>query len=168
MDSDQVVLSENNKIHDTAESIEEKLTTKSRPIDPSLVITEFLNLLFQLEELLQGCDPMLILGKCYSLLVSEVHNIPMITTEYRKRFQEIEHIHELIHKLSAFVTWDNHSILNIVTEASNIPEATMLLTQFDDSIDSSQPLTRFPIPAPSYHMVPYDSSPHTIATGCQA
>ena len=38
----------------------------------------------------------------------------------------------------------------------------MLLTQFDNGIDSSQPLTSCPKPAPSHHMVPYDSSTHTV------
>ena len=34
--------------------------------------------------------------------------------------------------------------------------------QFNDRIDSSQPLVSFPIPEPSYNIVPYDRSSHTV------
>ena len=141
----------------------EELATKNDMIDPSSVIAEFLNMKVQLEELLQQCDPMPIVKRCGSLLASDTHNIPLFSTDYTERLQEIEHTPELIQKLSPFMTWDNHTILSTIAETtSNIPEATMLLTQFDDRIDSSQPLTSFPIPAPSHHMVPYDNTSHTV------
>ena len=149
-----------------AKHIKEKeneiLVAKKSTFDSSSVISQFLNMKAQLEELLEPCNPIPIVNKCYSLLASDTHNIPLFTTEVREQLQEIEHTHDFIQKLSLFMTWDNHSILSIIAEASNIPEATMLLTQFDDNIDLSQPLTSFPIPAPSPHMVPYDNSMHTV------
>ena len=152
-----------NKTHDTAENRnEEELITESCTIDPSSVIMKFLNLKVQLEELFRSCDPIPLVKKCYSLLGSNTYNIPLFTTEYIEQLQEIKHTHELIQALSPFMTWHNHSVLNIIAEASNIPDATMLLTQFDDRIDSSQPLTSFPIPTPSHHMVTYENSTHTI------
>ena len=146
----------------TEQEDKEELATKSDMIDPSSVLGEFLNMKVQLEELLQQCDPMPIVKKCGSLLASETLSIPLFPTEYAEKLQEVEHTPELIQKLSPFMTWDNHSILSTIADTSNIPEATMLLTQFDDRIDSSQPLTSFPIPAPSHHMVPYDNSTHTV------
>ena len=149
-----------------AKHIEQKdkgeLPTNTDMIDPSLVISEFLNMKVQLEELLQQCDPIPLAKKCDSLLASGVHNIPLFPNDYAEKLQEIKDTPELIQKLSPFMTWDNHSILSTVAETSNIPEATMLLTQFDDRIDPSQPLTSFSVPAPSYHMVPYDNSTHTV------
>ena len=146
--------------------IEEKdneiVVTKKSTFDSSSVITEFLNMKAQLKELVQLCDPIPIVNKCYSLLASNTHNIPLFTTEYREQLQEIKHTHDFMQKLSPFMTWDNHSILNIIAEISNIPEATMLLNQFDENVDLSQPLTSFPIPAPSSQMVPYDNSTHTV------
>ena len=150
----------------TVECIEQKdnneLPTKSNIIDLSLVVSEFLNMKFQLEELLQQCDPIPAVKKCGSLLASDTQNIPLFPTDYVEKLQEIKDTPELIQKLSPLMTWDNHSILNTVVETSNIPEATMLLTQFDDRIDASQPLTNFPIPVPSHQMVPYDNSTHTV------
>ena len=140
----------------------EQILQHANTIQPSLVTMEFLDLKFQLEKMLQQCDPMPIVKRCGSLLASDTHNIPLFPTDYAERLQGIEHTPELIQKLSPFMTWDNHTILSTIAETSNIPEATMLLTQFDDRIDSSQPLTSFPIPAPSHHMVPYDNTSHTV------
>ena len=126
-------------------------------IQPSLVNMEFLDLQLQLERILESKH---IISKCGSLLASDTHNIPLFPTDYTEKLQEIQHTPELIQKLSPFMTWDNHTILSTI--AADMPEAIMLLTLFDDRIDSSQPLTSFPIPAPSYHMIPYDNSTHTV------
>ena len=148
----------------TTEHIEQKdkeeIATKNDMIDPSSVIAEFLNAKVQLEELLQQCDPLPIVKKCGSLLASDTHNIPLFPTDYTEKLQEIQHTPELIQKLSPFMTWDNHTILSTI--AADMPEAAMLLTDFDDRINLSQPLTSFPIPAPSHHMLPYENSTHTV------
>ena len=166
MSSNSTAQSASDQDDTTTEHIEqnnkEELATKNDMIDPSSVIAEFLNAKLQLEELLQQCDPLPLVKKCGSLLASDIHNIPLFPTDYSGKLQEIESTAELIQKLSPFMTWDNHSILSTITETSYIPEATRLLTQFDDRIDSSQTLTSFPIPAPSHHMVPYDNSTHTV------
>ena len=131
-------------------------------IQPPLVAMEFLDLQLKLALLLQMCEPKHVIKKCSSLLASEIPNISLFPTDYAEKLQEIKHTPKLIQKFSPFMTWDNHSILSTIADTSNIPEATMLLTQFDERIDSSQPLTSFPIPAPSHHMVPYDNSTHTV------
>ena len=131
----------------------------SKYIQPSLVNMQFLDLKFQLERILKYCESKHIISNCGSLLASDIYNIPLFPTDYT---EEIEHTTELIQKLSPFMTWDNHTILSTIAETSYIPEATRLLTQFGDRIDSSQPLTSFPIPAPSHHMVPYDHSTYTV------
>ena len=145
-----------------AEQDRERLSTNNRITDPSSVIAEFLNMKIQLQDLLQPYNPELIVKKCGSLLASDTHNIPLFPTDYTEKLQQIKDTPELIQKLSPFMTWDNHSILSTIADTSNIPEAKMLLTQFDDRINSSQPLTSFPIPEPSHHMIPYDSSMNTV------
>ena len=144
------------------EKYKETVVTNKSTFDSSSMIREFLNMMAQLAELVQLCDPIPIVNKCYSLLASDTHNIPLFTIEYRENLQEIKHTHDFIQKLSPFMTWDNHSILSIIAETSNISEAKVLLTQFDEKIDLTQPLTSFPIPSPSPCMVPYDNSTHTV------
>ena len=135
----------------------EQQAEHSNYMHPSLVNMKFLDLKLQLERILESKH---IISKCGSLLASDTHNIPLLPTDYTEKLREIQHTPELIQKLNPFMTWDNHTILSTI--AADMPEATMLLTQFDDGIDSSQPLTSFPIPAPSHHMVPYDNSTHTV------
>ena len=150
----------------TTEHIEQKdkkkFAAKHDMMDPSSVIAEFLNMKDQLEELLEQCSPIAITQKCISLLASDAHNIPLFPTDYVGKLQEIKQTVELIQKFSPFMTWDNHSILTTIAETSNISEASMIVTEFDSRIDSYQPLTSFPIPAPSYLMVPYDNGTYTV------
>ena len=140
----------------------EELLANNSMINPESVITKFLNIKAQLDKLLQSCDLIPITNKCFSLLASEGHKIPLFPTDFTEELKRIENFYELLVKLSPFITWDNHSILNAIAETSNIPDAVTLLTRFDDRIDVTQPLTRFPLPVPSHTMVPYDNSTHTI------
>lgn len=135
----------------------------STKMDPSSVLMEFLNIKLQLEKVLQHYDLLpAMVEKCGSLQASEIHNIPLFSTMYAERLQKIKDTAGLIHALSPFMTWDNHSVLSAIAETSGIPEATELLTQFDDRIDPSQPLNSFPILAPSHLMVPYDNSTQSL------
>ena len=144
------------------EKDKENLATKKDRIKPASVVKVFLNIKAQFQDLIQPCDPLPLVKQCSSLLASNTHNISLFTTECREKLQEIKQTHELIQKLSPFMTWDNHSILYAIAEASNNPESKRLLTQFDEGVDSSQLLTSFPIPALSHHMIPYDDSAHTV------
>ena len=140
----------------------EKLPTNNDMINPASVVAKFLSMKAQLDKLLQSCDLIPITNKCTSLLASKGHKILLFPTEHTEELKGIIHFHELLLKLSPFITWDNHSILNTIAETSNVSDAVTLLTQFDNRIDLSQPLTKYPIPAPSHTMVPYDNSTHTI------
>jgi len=68
----------------------------------------------------------------------------------------------MLQRLAPFTNWIDHSILSAVVSACNVPEAVALLKQFDDSIDTSQSVTRYPIPSPSHQMVPYDTNTYTV------
>ena len=150
---------ENTTIGHAEQKDKKELATNNNKIDPSSVVVEFLCIKSQLEELLQQADPIPTVKNCDSLLASEADSIPLFGPG---KLQHIEHTAELIQKFSPFMTWDNHSLLSTIADTSNIPEATMLLSQFDDRIDSSQLLTSYPIPVPSHYMVPYDNSAQTI------
>ena len=115
-----------------------------------------------MKELLKHSSSKLFVEKCVSLLANVTLEIPLLSNDYAKHLQETQNAPDLIQKLSLFMTWDNHHILNTIAEISNVPEAKMLVTQFDNRLDSSLPLEKFPIPEPSHHMVPYDNSMHTI------
>jgi len=140
----------------------EKAETVWDTLEPSTVVTIFLDTIMQLTEMLQNFDPQVIVTSCKSLKASEQANIPLFSTYFMEIFKANTSTATLLQKLSPFINWMDHSILIAVIEACNIPEATALLKEFSDKIDTSRPVTKYPIPSPSHHMVPYDTSTHTV------
>jgi len=65
------------------------------------------------------------------------------------------------------MTWLDHSILTHLVLVSQCEIAAELLQQFESLIDYTQPITSYPIPAPSQLMIPLDDSDYTlVATIC--
>jgi len=130
-------------------------------LEPSTVIATFLDTLMQLTEMLQDFDPQMITYSCKSLKASKKANIPLFSTYHMEILEGNKSFSRLLQKLSPFMSWMDHSILTVVIEACNVPEAAALLKKFDDRLNTSQPVTKYPIPSPSHHMVPHDSA-HTV------
>ena len=85
-----------------------------------------------------------------------------ITIQYTKFLQSFEP--EIVVDSCKFIVKKLilHCFYLLMWKACNVPEAVALLKEFDAGIDVSQPVTKYPIPAPSHHMVPYDTSTHTV------
>jgi len=119
-------------------------------------------MMVQLTEVLQFVSPKKIVDYCSSLRASEQANILLWPTSFTNAIKNTKSTPKMLQKLSPFTNWMDHSILCAVVKSCNIPEAAALFKKFDDGIDTSQPVTKYPIPSPSHHMVPYKSSTHTI------
>ena len=141
---------------------EDTVTVCHDAFEPSTVDAKFWDTTVKLTEMLQSFDPQMIADNCGLLRASTQANIPLFPTHYMKVLQGSRSTPTLVQKLSAFANWMDHSVLTAVVEACNIPEVAALLAQFDSRIDTSQPVTKYPIPSPSHHMVPYDTSIHTV------
>ena len=126
------------------------------------LITEFLNLTNEICKELATCNSESLVKGCEDLMASDTQQIPLFSQEFVSNLREIDLGSTIIQKLASLTNWCDHSILNTIVEVCNVPEATALLTEFDSGIDPSQPLMKYPIPAPSHHMVPYDTSTHTV------
>ena len=131
-------------------------------VKPSFVAAKFLETTIQLTEMLQSSHQSIIVDTCHLLRASEQANIPLFSAHYLEILTESKSTSILVQKLALFTHWLDHSILTTIVEACNVPEATALLGQFDDKIDTYQPVTKYPIPSPSHHMVPYDTSTQTV------
>ena len=129
---------------------------------PSLLVTHFFDMMAQLTEVLQSFNPKIIADHCGSLRASEQANIPLFPTSLANTIKASKSTPMVLQRLVPFTNWMDHSVLNAAVEACNVPEAVALITKFDDRIDTSQPVTKYPIPSPSHHMVPYDTSSHTV------
>ena len=123
---------------------------------------KFLDITIQYTKFLQSFEPEIVVDSCNLLRASEEANIPLFPSPNMEVLKGSKSIPTLMKKLTLFTNWMDHSIFTAIAEACNVPEAAALLKKFDDWIDTSQPVTKYPIPSPSHHMVPYDTSTHTV------
>jgi len=130
--------------------------------EPSFVASKFFDTITQLTGMLQSFDSKIISDSCSLLRASERANIPLFPMPYMETLKGSTSTSTLLQKLVSFTNWMDHSILSAVIEYCNFPEAAELLKRFDDGIDTSQPVTKYPIPSPSHQMVPYESSTYTV------
>ena len=135
-------------------------SSASKYFKSSVVNREFLQLTDQLNELMQFCDPEMIMEHCSSLMASDVHNIPVFPTEFVKKLQDYNHTPSLLRILSSFWTWSDSSVLRVLLKSNS--EAVSQLDEFDAQMDLSQQLTCYPLPSPSSCMAPSDDSTHTV------
>ena len=138
-------------------------TTTESSFKASLVITEFLDMKNQLENMLQSCNAQKIYKKCKKLMASNTQNIPLFSdVEYLRSLKECKLAPAILQKLSPFFTWSDHSVLTAAVKASNNSKAVMLLQYFDAQLDLSLPITEYSVPQPVSSMAPYETSMQTV------
>ena len=87
---------------------------------------------------------------------------PLFTDPFLKRIANCETLCQFKSYLLPFITWLDHSILSELVKASDNPNARSLLNNFDSSIDDTQPITSYPIPAPGQLIIPLYDSKYTL------
>ena len=131
-------------------------------LEPCSIVSEFLDMKVELINLLQDVNPVFIIDQCKVLKATENPDVPLFTNNFVYFLKEAKSTSKLLQQLSPYTNWCDHSIFNTIVEVCDVPEATTLLTEFDNKVDPSQPLTKFPLPQPCNQMVPYDTSTHTV------
>jgi len=129
---------------------------------PSSIEAKFHDMTNQLQLTLQSQGTKDMLEQCKILMSSNAHNIFLFTNGHLQKLKECKFAPSLIQKLSPHFSWSDHSVLAAVVSACNNVDASNLLDHFDSQIDSSLPVTDYPIPQPSPNMIPYESSSHTV------
>ncbi|XP_065893199.1 uncharacterized protein [Dysidea avara] len=130
--------------------------------EPAMMVTEFLDMKFQLEEALLHCNPENIIEKCSSLMASSQHNIPFFPKSILSKIRKESNVVALIQMLSPYITWTDYSILSEIVKATNNKKAATILSQFECKIDYSKPLKSYPIAKPAFEMFPKQYSTHTV------
>ena len=128
----------------------------------SAVEVEFLDMKMQVEQLVKTSSSEKVFGQCKSLMASHEPDIALFSDKQLSGLKECNLVPEILQRLSPYFKWSNHSVLHALVKACGNPEAEMLLHQFDSQVDSSLPITEYPIPQPIPSMAPYDSSSQTI------
>lgn len=127
---------------------------------PSLVNAKFLDLKIQLENMLKTSNSQKIYQQCKSMMASHEHNIALFSKEFLDSLKECSLT--IVQRLSGFIAWSDHSLLSVVVNASDNPEAAEILQLFDAQVDLSLPITEYPVPQPIPSMAPYNTSTHTV------
>jgi len=97
-----------------------------------------------------------------SFMASNIHNIQLFGEESLKKMLKCEMPFLVQLYLLSFTSWLDNSLLRKLVAASENEAAIELVKKFDSFIDYSQPITSYPIPAPSQLMIPLDDSDYTV------
>ena len=116
----------------------------------------------QLENILKASNSQKIYEQCKGMMASHDHNIVLFSKEFLDGLKECGLASEIVQRLSAFITWSDHSLLSVVVNASDNPEAAELLRQFNALVDLSLPITEYPVPQPIPSMAPCNTSTQTV------
>ena len=115
---------------------------------------EFLNLIDKVILLMSASDVIMLANKCAKLMASDTENIPLFSTNFIKKLRNNPYPFIFKMYLFPFITWFDHSILQVLVKSSRSKEALQLLNQFDSCIDYDQHITPYTIPEYSQLIIP--------------
>ena len=99
---------------------------------------------------------------CRDIMASKEDKIPLFDESLLNRLDKCNSYFLLKLILLPYMTWLDHSILRYLISASKSKAALKLLDEFDSSIDYTQPMKVYPIPAPSQLIIPLVDSDYTL------
>ena len=102
--------------------------------------------------------------KCSELMASVSRRIKLFPPAYLQAIHKCIHISMLLRVLALYLTWHSHSILSVLVECCNCPEASELLNNYNTKIYDAQSISNHSIPAPCSVMALDENSSHTILT----
>ena len=128
----------------------------------SIVNKKFRQAVRNIKEHLKHCD---IQDLVTDFNISANHSdIPYFSDEVKKRLGDCETIKDLVLRLSPYISWYKRDVLWVLVEASDCEAAVAELTGFEDWLDTSQPITKYPIPQASSSICPDPNSNITMVT----
>ena len=130
--------------------------------DTKSTLRKFLDLKFNLKEILEISNPSDIIKQCSSLMASEEHKISLFSDKLMVELRKETKSSVLMQYLSPFVNWSDYSLLKEITGVYQNSQFTRLFSQFETNLDTSQPLLDYPIAKPVHQMLPKDNSTHTV------
>ena len=154
-------LTADNRLQIVSDIPEVSVPTSNHYFDPSVVYTEFLYLTDKVRELLQSCEPEVLMETCRNLMASDVHKIHLFSDEYVEELSRYTSVESVMWELTSYSTWSDHSVLRAL--ASSCEGAIKLLDTFDSRLDPMQPLASHDIPSCLVtSMVPSENSAYIL------
>ena len=139
----------------SSSSFTEKIDT-TEYLKPSTVADEFSCVTEQITKLLQSHDPEVLVGQCETVIASDhVHGIKFFSDHQISQLKNYKNTPSLLQELSHLWSWSNHSMLRSLVGFCN--EAIKLLDKFDSHLDTSEPITSYPV----FEIIPTDVTTQT-------
>jgi len=108
-------------------------------------------------ELLQSCDPEVLMETCRNLMASDVHKINLFSDEYVEKLSRYTSVESVVWELTSYSTWSDHSVLRAL--AGPCEEAIKLLDEFDSRLNPFESLASFGVPSCLlYNMIPHKNN----------
>ena len=150
------------KVHASTLLPDLHVENKHQYIEPSDVVLKYLDLFDKLVELLQHLHPSKVTEVLSNIVASDAHDICYFMDDFIASLRGITSTTSLLRIVFPYTNWHDHSIIRELVEVCDCFEGVKLLDEFDSCIDVTQPITAYPIPAPSNLMIPSESSTHTV------
>ena len=131
-------------------------------LKPSTVKRVFQYTVRHVTELLNCCDPDLLIKWCENLMASGTHHIKLFTANFIDQIRQLKTSSVILKMLSHYWTWSNYSILKVLAQFSKL--AFDLLEEFGTRLNTMFPITEYPIGSLAVSMFPYDTSSYTVLT----
>ena len=113
-------------------------------------------------ELLSCCDPELLIKWCENLMASDTHQIKLFTVNFINQIRQLKTSPAILKMLSHYWTWSNYSVLKVLAQFSKL--ALDLLEEFGTRLNTTLPITEYPIGSLAVSMFPYDTSSYAVLT----
>lgn len=127
---------------------------------------KFFDLIDSLLICLSATDEAVSLYEVFGKIMAS-YNVKLFTEAFLTKLKSCNSFTLLKSMVLPFITWLDHSILREMVTASKCLKAMQMLKEFEALIDYNQPITSYPIPAPSQLIIPLCDSDYTlVATHC--
>ena len=140
------------------------LSNKKEYFSSSSILLKYLDLFDNLAELMESLDPKTLIDAISHLVAIDTydHCVKQFSAEYVTQLSHYSNSVEVLTKLFPYSNWCDHCVIRELLEVCNCSEGVKLLDEFDSRIDLNQPITDFPMFAPSSLITPNDTSYYTI------
>ena len=121
-------------------------------------INQYLYLVDNLCKLMESYDPGVFLDKFSSLMASDVHNIPLFSSDFLKKLDDYRDVSVMLRYLMCYFTWCDLSTVMELFKLCNYPDGVKLLLEFNDQVKFTKPIANYS----ESLVVPSESSTYTV------
>ena len=122
----------------------------------------FLDLADKLVAQMSTADVAVLSNKCSTLMASDVHQIPLFTSEFMNKLINCTYPFVFKMYLLPYISWFDCSILRQLINFGSNKKALKVVNHFIDSLDYNKPITSYDVPEFSQLVIPLDDSQHTL------